>query len=143
MTVELQDILARERWRLVGLCAVMVHNSEVAEDLAQETLYEAWRHRDRLRDDARIVEWLSGIARNVCRRWLQRQQRDAIHALLPPTGQRDDAMGVPAATLETLPGDLDLETELERAELAQLLDRAMARLPAQTRTILQEHFIDE
>src|SRR5690242_5439970 len=50
---ELQDILARERRRIVGLCAMLVRNAEAAEDLAQETLYEAWRHRDNLRDNTR------------------------------------------------------------------------------------------
>lgn len=140
---ESQDVLARERRRIVGLCATLVHNADVAEDLAQQALYEAWRHRDSLRDDARAAEWLSGIARNVCLRWLQRQRRDAAH-LLPHSsehgGVNDEAA---AASLEVLPDDLDIEAELERAELAQLLDRAMSRLPAQTRTILQGHFVEE
>jgi RNA polymerase sigma-70 factor (ECF subfamily) len=139
---ELQDILARERRRLVGLCTTLVRNAEVAEDLAQETLYEAWRHRDNLRDGTRAAAWLSGVARNVCLRWLQRQRRDADHRL-PISGEDDDSGGEAAASLEALPDDLDIEAELERAELAQLLDRAMARLPVQTRAILQGHFIDE
>jgi RNA polymerase sigma factor (sigma-70 family) len=139
---ELQDILARERRRIVGLCATLVRNAEAAEDLAQETLYEAWSHRDNLRDNTRFAEWLSGIARNVCLRWLQHRRRDAVHTL-PPGSRLDDSKGEAATSLEALPDDLDIEAELERAELAQLLDRAMSRLPAQTRTILRGHFIDE
>jgi DNA-directed RNA polymerase specialized sigma24 family protein len=33
-----------ERARLVRLCARLTGNIDVAEDLAQETLFEAWRH---------------------------------------------------------------------------------------------------
>ena len=33
-----------ERTRLVQLCARIVGDREAAEDLAQETLLEAWRH---------------------------------------------------------------------------------------------------
>ncbi len=141
-TLEWQDILTRERRRIVGLCAALVRNAEVAEDLAQETFYEAWRYRHTLRDDARAAEWLSGIARNVCRRWLQRTSRDAVH-MHPAAGELDATASETSDALEALPDDLDIEAELERAELAQLLDRAMARLPAETRTILQGHFIEE
>jgi RNA polymerase sigma-70 factor (ECF subfamily) len=37
-------ISPQERARLVRLCATIIGNSEAAEDLAQETLLEAWRH---------------------------------------------------------------------------------------------------
>ena len=39
--------------------------------------------------------------------------------------------------------DLDVERELERAELADLLDRALALLPAETRRVLVEKYIEE
>jgi len=63
-TLELLD----ERTRLVQFCAHLVRDRESAEDLAQETLFEAWRHEQTLRDPQRRSQWLSGIARNVCRR---------------------------------------------------------------------------
>ncbi len=42
-------ILPAERARLVRLCALLTGDREAAEDLAQETLYEAWRHASSLR----------------------------------------------------------------------------------------------
>src|SRR3712207_7136587 len=41
---------------------------DAAEDLAQETLLEAWRHADKLHDPTGTVPWLWAIARNVCLR---------------------------------------------------------------------------
>jgi DNA-directed RNA polymerase specialized sigma24 family protein len=32
------------RTRIIRLCATITGNAEIAEDLAQETLLEAWRH---------------------------------------------------------------------------------------------------
>ena len=65
---DLGEALANERVRLVGLCAALTGNVDVAEDLAQEVLLEAWRGIERLRDVELFSHWLSGIARNVCLR---------------------------------------------------------------------------
>src|SRR5262245_40122961 len=58
-----------DRRRLVGLCAAVSGDREAAEDLAQETLLEAWRNAHKLRDPEGVDRWLAAIARNVCRRW--------------------------------------------------------------------------
>jgi RNA polymerase sigma-70 factor (ECF subfamily) len=141
------EALARERSRLVGLCASLTHDLDVAEDLAQETLYEAWTHRHRLRERERYAEWLSGIARNVCRRWWQRQQREAARLAAIATSALLHGASCDGRqqldSLEALPDDLDLEAELEREELAALLDRAMALLPAETTSILVGRYVDQ
>src|SRR6266567_3288194 len=67
---DLETVLPAERARLVRLCTTITGNGDVAEDLAQETLLEAWRHLHELRDPERRAQWLSGIARNVCLRFL-------------------------------------------------------------------------
>ena len=65
-----------QRDRLARFCARLTGNPAVAEDLAQETLFEAWRSREKLRDVAEIAPWLSAIARNVCLRWQRAQMRE-------------------------------------------------------------------
>jgi RNA polymerase sigma factor (sigma-70 family) len=121
-----------QRARLVRLCAAISRDPGAAEDLAQETLSVAWRRRRSLRDPQNAAAWLNGIARNVCRGWLRRRRRAA-----EPTDDRpDDAPGFDPAD------DFDLELELERSELAALLDRAMARLPAATRAALVARVVD-
>jgi RNA polymerase sigma-70 factor (ECF subfamily) len=64
-----------ERARLVRLCAAISGDREVAEDLAQETLLEAWRHRHKLTDVRGADRWLAAIARNVCLRWNRTRSR--------------------------------------------------------------------
>lgn len=131
-----------ERIRLVRLCAKITGNVDVAEDLAQETLLEVWRYEHTLRDPARRVQWVSGIARNVCLRWLRKRRHDLSHLAQVQPDQVDQYIS--SAMLEdTLAADFDIEVELERKELITLLDRALALLPLETRTVLIKRYIEE
>ncbi|HYP18723.1 MAG TPA: RNA polymerase sigma factor [Chloroflexia bacterium] len=134
----IESILPSERARLVRFCAHLSGSIDAAEDLAQETLMEAWRHRDRLRDPAGHQQWLSAIARNVCMRWRRAQGRHSERMAIP-----DGMGGEPLSIEDIADDDFDLEVELERSELADLLDRAMSLLPAETRTALVEKYVEE
>jgi RNA polymerase sigma factor (sigma-70 family) len=117
--------LHAERRRLVGLCAAITGDRGAAEDLAQETLLEAWRNRHKLRDAHGSQPWLNAIARNVCLRWARRRGRDAA-ALAD----------VDAAVIE------EVEVDLGRPELEEVLDRALALLPPATRDVLVRHYVE-
>lgn len=141
--------LAAERTRLVRLCARLTGDASAAEDLAQQTLLEAWRLRERLTalsDDAGRARWHNAIARNICLRWLRGSGRERAHLTLPPGHTAPRAAprtNAPNDLDDALAGDADVELELERDELADLLDRALALLPPLTRDILVARFIQE
>ena len=134
----LGEALQGEWPRLVRLCARLAGDAQVAEDLAQETLVEAWRHRDRVYDPDGLSPWLSAIAHNVCRRWWRRQAGVNAHAGMPthrgPLAEDDDTWPV---------DDADPLRDVERDELAAVLDRALALLPADTRAVLVAAYIDD
>ncbi|MCI0366067.1 MAG: RNA polymerase sigma factor [Phycisphaerales bacterium] len=48
---------------------------EVAEDLVQETFYEAWKSMSRLRDSERARAWLFQILRHRYSRWVRTERR--------------------------------------------------------------------
>lgn len=135
------DFLTQEeRARLVGLCRKLTGNADVAEDLAQETLLLAWRGSAGLREPQKRAQWIAGIARNLSLRWLRQQGRNQVHSIILSQNAEEPA----TTTLEELVADeFDLEIELERRELATLLDRALALLPEETRTVLVKRFIEE
>ena len=135
------DFLSQEeRARLVGLCGKLTGNWDVAEDLAQETLLLAWRGIEGLREPEKRAQWMAGIARNVSLRWLRQHGRDQARSILLPRDVEEQS----ATGLEDLVADeFDLEVELERQELANLLDRALALLPEETRTVLIKRYVDE
>jgi RNA polymerase sigma-70 factor (ECF subfamily) len=122
-----EERIAAERPRLVGLCQRITGDIGSAEDLTQETLAEAWRLRDRLSDEQGFDRWLSAIARNLCRRWMRAQGREAAES---------------GHDLPDIAGDWDLEVELERSELASLLDRALGLLPPHTRAELVARYVE-
>ena len=132
----LEGALVAERTRIVGLCAKLTGNASVAEDLAQEVMLEAWRSVERLRDPERFSHWLSGIARNVCLRWMRQQQSHHRH-LVEPAFDHDRVLE------ELLLADSDIEFDLERKELIELLDRALALLPPSTRDVLVARYVEE
>jgi RNA polymerase sigma-70 factor (ECF subfamily) len=124
-----------ERHRLVRLCAVLTGDPAAADDLAQETLLEAWRIRDRLTDPTGRRAWLDAIARNVCHRWRVRTARRRAHEVAP-----DRSDGRPVAEPE---GRDELGEWLEREELVELVDRVLALVPADTRAALVGRYVDE
>ena len=142
-----ETLLAGERARLVRFCAHLTGNPAVAEDLAQETLLETWRNQHKLSasdqvDPARLSQWLSAVARNVCFRWGRSHSRDLtrlVYYTFSATDEGEADLPLDGLLVEDSHPDIDLE----RDELAQLLDRALALLPAATRAVLIERYIHE
>jgi RNA polymerase sigma factor (sigma-70 family) len=130
ITNGLDKLLALERSRLVGLCARLTGDAGVAEDLAQETMLEAWRHLHELRDHEKFSAWLSGIARNICLRWRRKHGQDAAHILPSISSSLVESGAVPTflELEQLLPDTLDLEVALERKELPARLFPPMRSL---------------
>src|SRR5262249_48776587 len=73
------DRLARQvEWRMAAACPRLLRLARAqgvppdsADDVAQETLLEAWRHLAALSASEGFDAWLTAICRNVCRRYLR------------------------------------------------------------------------
>jgi len=117
------------RRRLVGLCAAVSGSRDAAEDLAQETLLEAWRNAHKLTEPEGADRWLAAIARNVCRRWVRSRARSAPE--------------VPAEPAALVAAAARAEEELTRPELVDALDRALGTLPRETRSVLVARYVED
>jgi len=73
---QIEGVLPFKWPRLVRLCAQLTGDRDAAEDLAQETLIEAWRHQDRLYDWQGYSSWLSAIAHNLSLRRIRQRGRE-------------------------------------------------------------------
>jgi RNA polymerase sigma-70 factor (ECF subfamily) len=135
-TVAIQAALAMERPRLVAFCAHVSGSWDAAEDLAQETLLQAWRARARLRDADGLTPWLTAIARNVCLRWRRSKGRESAYL-----AQGEAFSGVLEAwDAEDGDGVADV---VERPEINATLEKALATLPSVTRAALIGSYVVE
>ncbi|MEV4263882.1 sigma-70 family RNA polymerase sigma factor [Kribbella sp. NPDC049584] len=121
------ELLPGLRARLVGRARRLGVDAEAAEDLAQQALYEAWRLRSRIYDPAGVDRWVFVILGTLCKRRLSNHERLALVA------DHDEATG----------SSVDIEAELERRELVELLDRALDELPDETREALVRRFVEQ
>jgi RNA polymerase sigma-70 factor (ECF subfamily) len=123
---EFAATLMAELPRLVHLATRLVRDAAQAEDCAQETILSAWRRRDQLHDPRAISAWLR---RSLVNRIIDRSR--AHHAELDieavEADWHDDAYTVAP------------ERVLERAELRDELEDALARLPVVYRIAVVLH----
>ena len=108
--------LVAELPRLVRLATRLVRDADQAEDCAQETIVGAWRRRDQLRDPAALSAWLR---RSLVNRVIDRSRthRDELDIDAVEADWHDDRYSVAP------------DRVLERAELNDELEDALARLP--------------
>ncbi|GHO93900.1 hypothetical protein KSF_039480 [Reticulibacter mediterranei] len=138
----LETLLADARPRLTRLAHAYGVTPDGVEDVVQETLVNAWQNLAYLRAPDRFEAWLNGICRNVSMRWAHAQgtndRRQRPFSSLQPVQESDiDDSTFDIPDLYTP----DLAEELNRQDLAVLLDRAMNHLPAPTRKALEMHYL--
>jgi RNA polymerase sigma-70 factor (ECF subfamily) len=138
-TVTLADVLEVEQERLRRWCIYLTGRPDVADDLVQDAVAAAWASHRRPEQAEEYPAWLAGIARNLCRSWRRQQERETQRTIGIGEMEESASDSKPASLVDPF----ELEVELERGELAQLLDRALALLPADTRQALIAKYIDE
>jgi RNA polymerase sigma factor (sigma-70 family) len=69
------QIVARYQTLICSLAYSACGNIHFSEELAQQTFVTAWQQLRNLREPKKLKSWLCGIARNVARNALRRQQR--------------------------------------------------------------------
>jgi len=136
---EQRDDLCVERAWIVRFCLRFTGDRDAAEDLAQETLLDAWRHAQERHIPEARRPWLAGIARNRCLRWARRRRRD-VARLIHVDAEPDQPVALQSRAVAD---GIDVELEFERDELAALLDRALRLLPPEARQVLVQRYIDD
>ena len=106
----------------------LVGNIDIAREMAQEAMLQAYLSLDHLRDDAHFKGWLYGIVLNVCRSYLREQKRPllSLEAMLAGSSLEEDC------SFSTLPGP---QEALEKLELRQLMQEAVNLLSPKNRDV--------
>jgi RNA polymerase sigma factor (sigma-70 family) len=138
----LEDLLKAASPRLALLAQRYGVPPDVVGDVVQETLVAAWQNLAHLRSPEHFESWLDGICRNMSKRWARAQSTTDLHqrpfSSLQP---EQESIGVSSLFDIADPQSFDLTEELNRHDLAVLLDRAMSYLPANVRKALEMHYL--
>ncbi len=144
LLADMEQIFTEARPRLLRLAQLNGMSPDIADDVVQETMMEAWRHVENLRDPLGFDAWLDGICRNVCRRYQTPDGALHLHESLSTLAHDNETNSASDAALALAdPFAIDPAEELSNQDLATLLDRAMEHLSPDTRKLLEMCYLAE
>jgi RNA polymerase sigma factor (sigma-70 family) len=124
-----QDLYKNRRERLLASITGMVRDRDRAEDITAAAFQRAWERPAQFRGDSSLDTWLHAIGLNAARRsW--REERTAFR----------DPMDVLETRRHAEPDELS--AGLERDELRAQVRMALYRIPAKSRRLLVDHYIN-
>ncbi len=111
-----------ERYQLMAkrISMGMIAREDIARELVQEAILEAYLSLDHLRDNARFKGWFYGIVLNVCRSYIREQKADTFSLEAMMGGMRCDALSFPSAALD--PQEVAEQRELHSIVLKAIQD---------------------
>lgn len=117
--------------RLIGR---MVRDSDLVQDIAQETFIRAYRALSQFRGDAQFYTWLYRIAVNTAKKQLMDMRRDPLVPMSALQGDSDDETSGLERELTSQVADTETpEALLASKEIAQAVNAAMEALPVELR----------
>jgi RNA polymerase sigma-70 factor (ECF subfamily) len=133
-----RELLDRYQRPVFSLIYRMVHDRELAEDLAQETFVKVFNHLDRFNPKYKFSSWIFKIASNLCIDTLRKREPDTIS--MDGSRHATTADEVEATRIHIESHDDNPEEFLEAKELGQEIERAIGLLRPDYRTaILLRH----
>ncbi len=132
-----EELVSRHRDKIYARAFSMLRNEDEAVDLAQEAWVKAWQRLKQFQGDSSFVTWITRIVINLCLDQLRRQKRQRTESI----EQMDEETG---GVERQMPVITPNPTErLEREELRQRIDRGLAQLSQEHRTVLILHEFEE
>ena len=118
--------------RIERLIARMVRDSDLVQDIAQETFIRAYRALPQFRGDAQFYTWLYRIAVNTAKQTLVDLRRDPVIFENALRSSGDDEEETSGPSFELISHETP-ETVLAAQEIATAVNEAMQALPEELR----------
>lgn len=132
-----EELVARHRDKVYARAYSMMRNEDEALDLSQDAWVKGWQRLGQFQGDSSFVTWMIRIVINLCLdqlRKLKRKRAESLEAMEEESGGVERQM--PVTTPNPTEG-------LERAELRLRIDRALAQLSHEHRTVLILHEFEQ
>ena len=125
-----EELVSRYRDRAYARAFSIMRNEDLAVDLSQNAWVKAWQRLAQFHGEASFPTWLNRIVTNLCLDELRRRKRarmDSIEEIEEATGPVENRMEIQ---------EVDPMERLNREELRERIDDAMAKLSDTHRTVL-------
>jgi RNA polymerase sigma-70 factor, ECF subfamily len=132
-----EELVARHRDKLYARAYSMMRNEDAALDLSQEAWVKGWQRLKQFQRESSFNTWMTRIVINLCLDELRKQKRQRTESL---EELDQDAGGVERFMP---PVTVNPTERLERGELRQRIERGLAQLSHEHRTVLVLHEFEE
>lgn len=128
-----ETLVSRYQNRIVAYAARMLHDTDDAEDVAQETFIKAYRSLDSFRGASSFSTWLYRIATNLCIDRARKRKRSPqqAYSLDEPFDNDEGGGGRELPDLSSEPS-----RGVERDELRRQVRETVAQMPEKLRAVL-------
>jgi RNA polymerase sigma-70 factor (ECF subfamily) len=131
-----EELVARYRDKIYARAYSMMRNEEEALDLSQDAWVKGWQRLAQFQGDSSFVTWMTRIVINLCLDQLRKHKRQRAESI--------EAMEEEGGVERQMPVHNPNPTAgLERGELRERIERALAQLSVQHRTVLVLHEFEE
>lgn len=132
-----EELVARHRDKIYARAFSMMRHEDEAIDLSQEAWVKGWQRLAQFQGESSFATWMTRIVINLCLDELRKQRRHRTESI----EEMDEESG---GVERQMPAITTNPTErLERGELRQRIDRALAQMSNEHRTVLVLHEFEE
>jgi RNA polymerase sigma-70 factor (ECF subfamily) len=131
-----EELVARYRDKVYARAYSMMRNEEEALDLSQDAWVKGWQRLAQFQGDSSFITWMTRIVINLCLDQLRKHKRQRTESIEAMDEEGGVERQMPVVTPNPTAG-------LERVELRERIDRALAQLSLQHRTVLVLHEFEE
>lgn len=128
-----EELVARHRDKIYSRAFSMVRNEDEALELSQEAWIKGWQRLSQFQGNSSLATWMTRIVINLCLDHLRKRQRERAESI----EQLDEESGGVERQMPVL--EVNPTEALERGELRERIDQAMAQLTWAHRTALILH----
>lgn len=131
-----EELVARHRDKVYARAYSMMRNEEEALDLSQDAWVKGWQRLAQFQGDSSFITWMTRIVINLCLDQLRKHKRQRAESIEAMEEEGGVERQMPVITTNPTAG-------LERVELRERIDRALAQLSHEHRTVLVLHEFEE
>ena len=131
-----EELVFRHRDPIYARAFSVTRNEEDAIDLSQEAWIKGWQRLGQFQGESSFTTWMTRIVINLCLDQLRKHKRQRSESIEAMEEEGGVERQMPVVNLNPTAG-------LERVELRERIDRALAQLSLQHRTVLVLHEFEE